>query len=497
MLKLLNSEQIRLADRYTITHEPIQSLALMERAAKAAFESIELLLKSVNYQRIDVLCGPGNNGGDGLVIARLLKAKGYEVKVLFADLGLEPSPDCKINLERFDGDIVPINSESHIDREGVLIDALFGSGLNRKIGGWLADFVKDFNQQYEYKISIDMPSGLFDEKNDHQDQAIIQANDTITFQQPKLSQLFPENAPFVGNLHVVDIGLDQDFIDALDSKFHLMEAPDIKACLKPRLQFSHKGTYGHALLIAGEYGKAGAAVLSARAALASGVGLLTVAVPSEINSVMQSAVPEAMTVDSGQRYFEVDIPIFEKCTAIGIGPGLGKELKTKDALQKFLVKADLPMVLDADALNLLAEHSELLNHLRPNTILSPHPGEFQRLVGKWENDFERLQKQMTFSIKHQCYLILKGKYTSISTPEEKVYFNPTGNAGMATGGSGDVLTGILMGLLAQGFSTEKSCLLGVYLHGLSGDLSAGKKGQISMTASDLVENLGEAFQMFD
>lgn len=497
MLKLLTSEQIRLADQYTIAHEPIQSLELMERAAKAAFESIEHLLKSVNHLQIDVLCGPGNNGGDGFVIARLLKAKGYEVKVLFADLGIEPSPDCNTNLERFGGELVRIEPESKIEKGTILIDALFGSGLNRKIEGWLADFVEDCNQQYFYTISIDMPSGLFDEKNDHQHQAIIQANDTITFQQPKLSQLFPENAPFVGNLHLVDIGLDQDFVDALDSKFHLMEASDIKAWLKPRLQFSHKGTYGHALLIAGEYGKAGAAVLSAKAALASGLGLLTAAVPSEINAVIQSVIPEAMTVDSGQRYFEVDVPIYEKCTAIGIGPGLGKNPKTKDALEKFLVKADLPMVLDADAINILAEHSELLKHLSANTILSPHPGEFQRLVGKWENDFERLQKQMTFSKKYQCHLILKGHYTSISTPEENVYFNPTGNAGMATGGSGDVLTGILMGLLAQGYSAEESSLLGVYLHGLSGDLSADKKGQISMTASDLVENLGEAFKMFD
>lgn len=493
MIKILNSKQIRKADQSTIEQEPISSLDLMERAAKVAVDQIEITLLFEKTKQIDIVCGPGNNGGDGFAIARLLCDKGYDVKVLFIDLGVSRTKDCQLNYNRFDGEILNLREEETYEKGEILIDALFGSGLNRKISDWLSDFVALCNNHYSKVIAIDMPSGLFDDENDHRNQSVIKASQTITFQQPKLSMMFPENSIFIGTLNIVDIGLNQQFIDAIESNYSLVEKSDIKKIIRERDQFSHKGTYGHALMIAGEYGKAGAAVLSARAALRSGLGLLTVAVPSKINQILQTAVPEAMTIDSGETCFENSIQEIPKLTAVGIGPGIGTSDKTKEVLKQFILKFNQSVVYDADAINLLAADSSLLKLIKPNSIFTPHPGEFERLVGKWENDFDRLQKQIDFSKKHQSFVVLKGKYSSISTPDGRVYFNPTGNSGMATAGSGDVLTGVITSLLAQGYSPFQAVLLGVYVHGLAGDIAANRFGKISLIASDIVDHLSAAF----
>ncbi len=494
MQKVLNAFQIREADQHTILHEPISSIDLMERAASRAFFKIKEILNRRDETEVSVLCGPGNNGGDGLVIARLLKNDGFQVRVYLVDIGSILSPDCATNLKRFDGEVNNLDESNYKEIQGkAFIDALFGSGLSRPIESWLGKMVKKINTDSELTVAIDVPSGLFSEQNFvHKDQVVIQAHHTISFQQAKLCLLFPENETYVGQFDLVDIGLSQAFIEELDSNYFLVEEKDIISRIKARKAYSHKGTYGHALLLAGSYGKFGAATLAARAALRSGLGLLTMGLPKTGNRILQIAVPEAMTIDVGDQ-FMTSIPTLNKYSAIGIGPGISEEDEVKQALGTLLENQSSRLVLDADAINLLAANKDLYQHLPSDCILTPHPGEFRRLVGQWSNDYERLQKQVEFSKEHSVYVVLKGKNTSVSCPDGKVFFNPTGNSGMATGGSGDVLTGIITGLLAQAYDALDAALIGVYVHGLAGDLAAEKKGQISMIASDIIDHLPQAF----
>ncbi len=491
MLKILDIRQIRQLDAHTIQHEPIASIDLMERACKAFVSWF--VLKFDTSKRIVVVCGTGNNGGDGLGIARLLREWGYSINAWVVRGGNE-SADFAANIKRLEGKVEIRNyvstSETFPECD-VLIDALFGSGLTRPAEGLYEKAISAMNNTEAIRVAVDIPSGLFADQ--HSTGPIVKAHHTVTFQLPKLAFMFPENHTAVGDWHCVDIGLDKSFIRSCETSRYYMTRKSVRKILMLRDAFSHKGDYGHALLIAGSLGKMGAAVLSARGALRAGVGLLTVHVPRGGNAILQTAVPEVMlSLDANESLFS-QAPSVDAYNVIGIGPGIGQSEITVTALRDVL-ESGKPMVIDADALNILGANRELLHLVPRGSILTPHPKEFQRLVGPWTNDFDRLAKQLTLARQLNSVVLVKGAHTAIANPEGNVYFNSTGNPGMATGGSGDVLTGILTGVLAQGYTVTDTALLGTYLHGLAGDLAVREKGENSLIASDLIEFLPAAFK---
>jgi hydroxyethylthiazole kinase-like uncharacterized protein yjeF len=497
MLKILTSQQVKDLDAYTIMHEPIASIDLMERACRAFVGWFTPRFDT--SKKIGIVCGTGNNGGDGLGVARLLNDLGYVVQVWIVHGSVSKTDDFKKNLERLVGK-VKIDEISSSSDKGlfvnlhILIDAVFGSGLSRPLEGIYAQVVNCINQANVTRIAIDIPSGLMAGK--HLEGEAVKADYTVSFQLPKLAFFLPENSRLVGEWHLVNIGLDNEFIEQADTSFSFIEQKDIKSIIKKRSKFSHKGTYGKALLISGSHGKMGAAVLASRAAMRSGLGLLTTHIPKCGYVIMQTSIPEAMvSIDSHETIFSKS-PLLDSYDAVGIGPGIGTENETVSAFTSVLEHAQKPIVIDADGLNILSAHRELLHLIPRNSILTPHPKEFERLAGGWRDDFERLEKQKQFAVKTKSVVVLKGAYSSIATPQGKVYFNSTGNPGMATGGSGDVLTGLLTGLLAQQYTSEETALLGVYLHGLAGDFAAGKIGESAMIASDIVKSLSEAFKSF-
>ena len=499
-MKILPVEKIREADAYTIEHEPIASIDLMERAASQIFHWLIKRVDKTHHFR--VFAGPGNNGGDGLAVARMLHQKGYHVDVYIVRYTDKTSEDFNVNYRRLQKetnveikDIQTPDDFPEMNSEEILIDAIFGSGLTRPVTGFVGDVVDKINNSDVVKVAIDMPSGLFADKTSIKDENhIVRADYTLSFQLPKLAFMMAENDPFVGSWHLLDIGLHPDYLNSVPTQNYFMVKEDVAPLLKTRRKFSHKGTYGHALLIAGSYGKMGAAVLSAEACLRSGVGLLHVHLPQVGYNIMQTALPEAMiSLDRYPNYFS-EVPDLLPYDAVGIGPGLGKEHQSQMALKLLLQEYKRPMVLDADALNILAENPTWLPFLPSSAILTPHPKEFERLAGKWEDDFDKLEKQRAFASKYQVVVVLKGAHTSICSPDGKCYFNSTGNPGMATAGSGDVLTGIITGLLAQSYSPLEAAVLGVYLHGFAGDLSAKKVGYEALLASDLIKRLGKSFK---
>lgn len=494
MLKILSAEQIRQADAYTIAHEPITSTVLMERASNA-FVKWFLKFAAVS-NRIGIVCGTGNNGGDGLVIARLLTDYNYDVSVFVVRGSAAASPDFATNWKRLNPSIKVYEIQDAIgnlsfDAFDIVIDAIFGTGLSRPVTGIYQQVIEKMNLAKAIRVAVDIPSGLL--ADGPSQGTIVQANYTITFQLPKLSFLLPENFKFTGEWSAVRIGLDKQFIAQAPSQYFLFEKKDLVALVKPRNKFDHKGVYGKALLIAGSYGMMGAAVLSARAAMRSGLGLLTTHVPACGYEIMQTAIPESMVSVDASTNFLSTLPFLNGYDAIGIGPGLGQRDESKEALQELLQQTSVPLVLDADALNLMAAHKELLSLLPTGSILTPHPGEFQRLVGAWTDDFERLKRQQKFAMESKCIVVLKGAYSAIAMPSGEVFFNSTGNPGMATGGSGDVLTGLLTGLLAQGYVSKEAALLGVYLHGLAGDLAAKATSQHGLIASDIIDFISSAY----
>ncbi len=499
-MKILTSEQIHQWDAFTIEHEKISSLELMERAVSKCLE----WLVNNNYLKQDfiIFCGKGNNGGDGLVLARLLSEKDCKVTVYILETGSKGTDDFQANLTRLNEtpvEIASIQSEDQypaIVPKAILIDALFGSGLNRPVDAVTANLIKHSNDSGNEIISIDIPSGMFADKTS-KGGTVIKATHTLTFQSYKLAFLLPENEAYFGTIHVLDIGLSAEFLNGIPSDLELLERPFIKAIYKPRKSFAHKGSYGHALMITGSYGKMGASVLSSKACLRIGVGLLSVTIPSCGYDILQTSVPEAMAIpDANEKYItsagsDTDL---SKYNVVGIGPGIGTEDATVEAVDQLLSVYKNPVVIDADCLNILAKHNELLKKLTPFSILTPHPKEFERLFGKTGNDFERIDLAIKKATELQVIIVLKGHKTLIAMPGGSSYFNSTGNAGMATGGSGDVLTGILTGLLAQKYKPEDAVLLGVYMHGLAGDHAAEKRTMEAMIASDIVECLGDAFK---
>lgn len=489
-MKILNSAQIKQLDEVTIAHEPIASIDLMERACRAFVSWFVEHFDASN--KVGIVCGTGNNGGDGLGIARMLHEWNYPVKVWIVRGSVKESDDFRTNLKRLEG-LIPVNeiadsiSPDTFGDRTILIDAVFGSGLSRPLEGIYEEVIAAMSQATAIKLAVDIPSGLM--ADHHSKGEIFLAQHTISFQVPKLAFLMPENHRYVGEWHLVDIGLSKQGINEIPSVHQLITLKSVRKIFKVRARFDHKGKFGHALLIAGSTGKMGACILASKAALRAGTGLLTVLVPKSGYQIIQTTVPEAMAmIDESEdhfTYFDFETDYH----TIGIGPGLGQNPDTVKAFEKLLQKFRKPMVIDADALNILSTNTHLQHLIPEGSILTPHPREFQRLVGEWDNDFDRLIKLERFSKKIKCVVLLKGAYSTIACPSGNVYFNTTGNPGMATGGSGDVLTGILTALLSQGYTSAEAAKLGVFIHGLAGDLFAREKGMAGMIAGDLIEFL--------
>ena len=491
-MKILSAQQIRAADAHTIAHEPIASIDLMERAARACYNWFHQNIK--REKRIAVFCGKGNNGGDGLALSRMLKAAGYSVSVYVVDHSSNESPDFIINYTRLADWNIEANhtsSSSALDtiKADVWVDALLGSGLNAPLSGLLAEIVSVLNQKSGMRIAIDIPTGLFaDDNSGNNAEFIFKADVTLTFQVPKFSFLFPEFGPFVGNFQVLDIGLSAEFLTNAETENYFLTEDFIQSLFPSRNKFEHKGSYGHAYLIAGSNGKIGAAVLASRAALRSGAGLVTACVPKCGIDILQTTNPEIMVSHGSGADFLTEFALLENASAIGIGPGLGQASETKLALQKFLLHDTAPLVLDADALNILAD-SQIWDFVPANSILTPHLGELKRILGKHVTGENIYAASKDFAKKKKVILVVKGAHTAIYLPSGKVYFNGTGNNGMATAGSGDVLTGIITGLLAQGLSPEGAACAGVFYHGKAGDKTSSKMGERALTASDIINNL--------
>lgn len=500
-MKIFRTSQIKNIDASTIKYEPIASIDLMERAALMLTKAISARFGGRSFV---VFAGPGNNGGDGLAVARMLAAHGENVNVWLVNPAGRLSADCNCNLQRLRENDVPVYECSErfdapvIEEGSVVIDALFGSGLNKPAEGIFAEVIYHINKSRATVVAIDIPSGLPGEKCcASADAAIVNAHITYTLQFPKLSLLMPENENYFGSWQTIDINLSQRAIAEEQSNLFFTVLDDVKVNLKPRSIFSHKGDNGRALLIAGSQGMAGASILAARACLRSGVGLLTLHIPACNNPMVQGCVPEAMTLQDACETHLSRVPRMDAYSAVAIGPGLGTRSETEAALLGIIAEAKAPMVVDADALNILARNPEWLEKLPPRSILTPHPGEFARLAGSCRSRGEQIERASAFAQKYNIYLILKGAYTAVCTPDGEIHFNGSGNPGMAKGGSGDTLTGILLALLAGGYGSREAAIMGVFVHGLAGDVAAAKMGMTAMTAGDIVDSLPSAWKMLE
>lgn len=490
-MNILSVAEIREWDKFTISSKQITSDQLMEQAASACVNWIEENIPSEDFI---IFCGKGNNGGDGLAIARLLKERGNNIVIYI--LSEDGSDDFSINLDRLERAGLKyevVESFPAIKNTSVLIDAIFGSGLNRPADGLTKEWINGINKSGNEVISIDIPSGLFADKPS-KDIPVIRAKYTLTFQSMKLAFLMAENEEFTGDVQVLEIGLDPEFLHTVASKYFLTDDGAASGIFKPRKKFAHKGNFGHALLLAGSRGKMGAAVLAAKAAVHSGSGLVTTYLPGAGNDIMQVSIPEVMCISDAHGEMITDIPEeIEKYNVVGVGPGIGKDARTVNMLRKLLEQYSKRIILDADALNMLGENGDLLSALPQDSILTPHPKEFERLFGKTDDEFARVELAANKAVGLRIIIVLKGHHTAVCLPDGTIHFNNNGNAGMAKGGSGDTLTGILTSLVGQKYSSQDAAILGVYLHGLAGDIAAEKHGVESMTPSNISECLGEAF----
>lgn len=501
-MKIFKSSDIHRIDELTVEREGITSYELMERAAsQVAFEIVSRWLPS---QRILIFAGPGNNGGDALAVARLLIDQGYRPEVLLFNTKGNLSSDCERNKQRLKeydyADFLEVGKGQftmpEINSSDVIVDGLFGSGLSQKIQGGYMMLVRTINESGAFVVSIDVPSGLFGEYNKENIMCnVVHANLTLTFQFPRLSFFFKENAECLGEWKVLDIGLDNEAIIETDSDFFMIDEAGVKEALKPRDPFSSKNDYGRLMIAAGSLGMVGAAVLSARAALRSGVGVVKVHAPQCGYLALQTGLPEAMVESDNDQCHISHIELPAKMWTAAIGPGMGTDIKTIDAIDQFLKQSSKPVVIDADALNCIAHRRLMLNDIPRNSIITPHEREFDRIFDNHFSDEDRFLKAVEMARFYKIVIVLKGHYTKVIRPDGKVFINSTGNPGMATGGSGDVLTGIIASLLAQGYSSAVAATVGVYIHGLAGDLAKAKYGETGMIAGDIVDSLGKAFQM--
>lgn len=525
-MKIFFTNETRKLDRFTIENEPISSIDLMERAASAV--TFEIISRWKRNTPIVVFAGPGNNGGDALAVSRMLIEEGYNLSIYLFNPLQKLSQDCIKNKDRLqatDGvkflksvkqanlqadtgycshngsvltEVVSEFIPPTLTKGVLVIDGLFGSGLNKPLSGGFGSVVQYINSSDATVVSIDLPSGLFGEDNSENiPRNIIQADLTISFQYPKLAFMFAENEQFTGEWKIVDIGIHPDIIEQTETKYYYIEPEEAARMVMKRSRFVSKHNVGHALLVAGSKGMMGAAVLAARAALHTGAGLVSVRAAACGETILQTTVPEALFIADEQDSYITEIPLTRSYSAIAVGPGLGRHEETARAFHKLLGQVKRPVVLDADALNLLAGHNELLERLPKNSILTPHHLEFDRLFGKSDTSYERLKRAKEMAVRYHTIIVLKGANTAIITPKEDVLFNSSGNPGMATAGSGDTLTGIITGLLAQGYHPIPAAILGVFLHGMAGDLAAEKYSPEYITAGDIISQIGKAYKKLD
>ena len=492
-MKILSSSQIKECDSATI-EKGISSISLMENAAKKCADWIGNNFKS--NQSFSIFCGNGNNGGDGFAIARMLYEKGFDVEVFINKDNMKFSREAEINFKKIKAisgiDVKDFSEVFNVnDEKSIIVDALFGFGLNRELSDDFKNLIKKLNQIKAQKISIDIPTGLYADKIIEENSTVFKADFTLTFQFYKRSFLHPETGKFCGKIIVLNIDLDKDFINEIETDYFVIDETVIKNIYKPREEFSHKGTFGKSILVGGSYGKMGAILMSSLSALKTGSGLTFTIAPECGNVILQSQIPEVMFIGSGGNYID-KIEIQDKAV-YGIGPGLGKEIETQKALLEFLENYKNAVVLDADALNILAENNKL-NLIPKNAVITPHPLEFERLFGKTANSFERIELAKQKAKELQIFIILKDHHTAVITPEKKVFYNITGNSGMAKGGSGDVLTGILTSLISQKYDIEKACIFGVWLHGKAGDFAAAAYSKEAMLPTDLINKIGSVYQ---
>lgn len=492
MIKILSASQIKEVDAYTIKHEPVSAIDLMERAASKAADVIINHYSTFNSCKI--ICGPGNNGGDGLVIARHLFNHSKDITLYIIGFSEKHTEEYLYNFElvKLLPSVIFIESASSIEiaKDDLVIDALLGSGISRPVTGLVKEVIDVVNKSGATIISIDIPSGMFADAYDGHN--IINAHHTLTFQYPKLAFFLPETGMHTGKVDILDIGLIDNALVTGKIENYFIEKNDIHSILKKRQAFSHKGSYGHALIIAGSKGKTGAAILAAKSCIHSGAGMVTACIPACCEVALNTSAPEVMTVTATENYI-TSLPDITPYTVIGCGPGIGSQEETARMLKLMIQNAGNPLVLDADALNILSQNKTWLSFLPAGSILTPHPGEFLRLAGKWSDNFERLQLLKDFSKKYNCYVVLKDHFTITAAPDGNCYFNSTGNPGMSTAGSGDVLTGIILSLMAQQYHPLQAALLGVYLHGLAGDIFASENSMESLTATGIIDSLGKAF----
>lgn len=498
-MKIFSTSAVGRIDTLTAIYELISSVDLMERASHRL--TCALVDYFPNTRDFVIFAGPGNNGGDGLVMARLLFERGYNVGVFMVDTAAKLSFCCQKAMERLRKETsVAVRNigECALPSDAVVVDALFGSGLNRPLTGAAADAVRLINSLSLPVAAVDIPSGLMGEDNSAVDkECIVRADVTFTLQFPKLSMLFADNEPFVGEMQVLEIGLSHQAMDEVGHLAYITEEYEAAALVRPRRCHSHKGDYGRALLVAGSRGMAGASVLAAKGALRSGVGLLTVHAPQCNNAILQTAVPEAMTsIDCCDTHFSV-APFMERYSAVGVGPGIGLSTMTSGALLQLIDKCNVPMVVDADALNILSLHPDWFKRLPEGSVVTPHPGEFARMAGGPASGYDTLQKALAFARDNNVCVVLKGAYTLVVSPSGEYSFNGSGNPGMATGGSGDILTGVILALLARGYNAYDAARLGVYVHGAAGDCAADALGETAMCAGDIVEYLPQAWRMLE
>lgn len=495
-MKIFSVDQIRQADKYTIERQNISSDELMERAGKVAFEWIQRQLGDSKV-RIHVFCGIGNNGGDGLVVARYLINFGYSVTIHVVNFSDHRSEDFLTNFDRIkEINIWPelLTQTSDLPEilpNEIVIDAIFGIGFNRPALAWVAKLIKHINESMTFVLSIDIPSGMYMDKTTI-GLEVIKADYTLSFQFPKLVFTLPSTGTYSRYWQVLNIGLDPEYISKEKPLAVFVDKFQALQRYQPRDKFSHKGTFGHALIIGGSYGKIGAILMCSEAALHAGAGLVSVFTPQCGYQIIQSSLPEAMVVTDSHHAHIQHIHYEINPTVIGIGPGMGMHDTTVKAFSNFIKKNDSPLVIDADGLNILAEHQELLVYIKGKAVLTPHPKELERLIGPWKDDFNMLDKMKEFSKQHQLIILVKGAHT-ITIYEDQMYVNSTGNPGMATAGSGDVLTGLISGLIAQGYSLLDATVLGVYIHGRAGDLAVLRSGVEALTATDIIDFTGDAF----
>lgn len=489
-MKILTGEQIAQADRFTIENEPVESINLMERAAEVVSQWI---CNNISQEApLSFFIGKGNNGGDGLAVARMLYNVGYNCRIYMVFDKKYLSEDCRYNFDRLPRGLKPQSVDRiSISNDTVIIDALLGVGMRGEIGEPLKSVIDLINSLDCKVVSIDMPSGLASEPEGVQT-SVVKASTTLTFEYPKLSLLLPEAGENAGEIVILPIGLDQAYIDNAPTPYSYIDEEYASSLIMPRSKFAHKGSGGHALLICGSEGMAGAAVLAAGGALRSGCGLVTVHLPREDRGIIHTTNSSALVSCEKADAFSQLPGDIEKYTAIGVGCGIGMLPQTRKALGQLLDAVNSPMVIDADAINIIAAHPEMKKQIPAGSILTPHIGELRRLAGEWKSDSERNEKVVRLAAELSCYVVVKGAHTMICNPEGHMLFNSTGNSGMAKGGSGDVLTGYITGLLARGYAPENAAVLGVFVHGKAGDKAAGYFGQEGMNSADIIDFLGEA-----